>query len=199
VRNCCGGWAWGLMGGWMGLIVFLVAILLLGIALIVTDFSERGGGHAPKSVDQEPLDILAERYAMGGIDREELEERGQTLRAPSWSRMADALDAKPDGGASQATPPCQCIGGRAGRSGIALPRGQNCSAPDSLTAAGSARHPRSRRSEAGQPVCDGVGRGDSAPTGMTSAERASSLRDPGAQHGKPRRNEGNRTPSTTSP
>ncbi len=71
----------------MGLIVFLVAILLLGIALIVTDFSERGGGHAPKSVDQEPLDILAERYARGEIDREEFEERGQTLRAPFWSRM----------------------------------------------------------------------------------------------------------------
>ncbi len=88
MRNCCGGWGGGLMGGWMGLIVFLVlASVVVGIALIVGAYSQRGGGHARNSVDREPLDILAERYARGEIDREEFEERRQTLRAPSRSRI----------------------------------------------------------------------------------------------------------------
>ncbi|HYR61385.1 MAG TPA: SHOCT domain-containing protein [Actinomycetota bacterium] len=78
----------GLMGGWMGLIVFLVlATLVVGIALVVTAFSERGDRQARKSVDRDPQDILAERYAKGEIDREEFEERRQTLQAPSRSRI----------------------------------------------------------------------------------------------------------------
>ncbi len=86
--HCCGGWMGNPMGGWMGVIVFLVVLtLIVGIALIVTAFSQRGGGQAQKNLDREPLDILAERYAEGEIDREEFEERRQTLRAPSRSRM----------------------------------------------------------------------------------------------------------------
>ena len=86
--SCCGGWMGRLMGGWMSLIVFLaVASLVVGVALVVTAFSQHPGGPARKSVDREPLDILAERYARGEIDRTELVERGQTLRAPSRSRM----------------------------------------------------------------------------------------------------------------
>ena len=86
--SCCGGWAGGLIGGWLGLLVFLVAILGLGIAtVVVTASSQRGGAQAAKRGDREPLDILAERYARGEIDREEFEERRQTIRATSRSPL----------------------------------------------------------------------------------------------------------------
>ena len=78
--NCCGGWMGGFMGGWMGLILFVfLAILVVGVALVVTALSNRGAGKARKDAEREPLDILAERYARGEIDREDFEERRRTL------------------------------------------------------------------------------------------------------------------------
>ena len=67
--------------GWFGVaeVVVFLAILVVGVALVVTALSNRGAGKPRKDVEREPLDILAERYARGEIDREDFEERRRTL------------------------------------------------------------------------------------------------------------------------
>lgn len=75
----------GMMGaGWMGAPmvlwpVFLLALVVGGLWLLGRAFGDRSprpGGDA----DPRALSILEERFARGEIDREEFEQRRQTLQ-----------------------------------------------------------------------------------------------------------------------
>lgn len=75
----------GMMGaGWMGVpmvlwTVFLVAFVVGGLWLLARAFADRSprsGGDG----DTRALSILEERFARGEIDRDEFEDRRQTLQ-----------------------------------------------------------------------------------------------------------------------
>lgn len=76
--NCCGGLGFGMMVLWaIDLAAIVIGAILLVRALSHSDEqSDRGSVDAASG-----LDILEERFARGEIDRDEFEQRRQTLRS----------------------------------------------------------------------------------------------------------------------
>ncbi|MEE8188694.1 MAG: SHOCT domain-containing protein [Kiloniellales bacterium] len=73
-----GGWGW-MVGGPLMMILFVALIVAL-VVLVVRWLGGVGGGTARGPREKTPLDILEERFARGEIEREEFEQRRQTLR-----------------------------------------------------------------------------------------------------------------------
>ena len=74
----------GLGGGWMGIGMLLFwGLIIFGIVVLVRAFGGTSGFAAsqPRLRDKTPLDILAERYARGEIDKAEFEQKRSDLRA----------------------------------------------------------------------------------------------------------------------
>jgi putative membrane protein len=80
--NAMGSYGWGasLGWGWFGITHMLLwwLLLLLGIAVLAKWLFAPGGGEGGDP-GKRPLDILAERYARGGLDRVEYEKRKREL------------------------------------------------------------------------------------------------------------------------
>ncbi len=77
----CGPHMAGWHGGWGGMIVgpllmILVPVLLIAAVLLAV---RRFWTSSAQTVPQTPLDILKERFARGNIDKEEFEERRRIL------------------------------------------------------------------------------------------------------------------------
>ncbi|MEK7075857.1 MAG: SHOCT domain-containing protein [Patescibacteria group bacterium] len=70
------GHMWGIGGGIMMLVFWVVIILL--IVWVVKEF---GGSNCEKFHKKSALDILKERYAKGEIDKKEFEEKERDLKA----------------------------------------------------------------------------------------------------------------------
>lgn len=70
-----GGWGWG----WFGLIhtVLWWFLIILGIVVLVKWLS--GGASRKETPERRALEILAERYARGEINREEFEQKKKDL------------------------------------------------------------------------------------------------------------------------
>ncbi len=83
----CGPHMAGWHGGWGGMILGPLLMILVPVLLIVAVLfavrrfwpSSTGPSPAQPSVPQTPLDILKERFARGDIDKEEFEERRRIL------------------------------------------------------------------------------------------------------------------------
>lgn len=83
----CGSHMAGWHGGWGGMILGPLLMILAPVLLIVVllfavrRFSPSSTGLSPEqpTVPQTPLDILKERFARGDIDKEEFEERRRIL------------------------------------------------------------------------------------------------------------------------
>lgn len=80
--NPCGPYMMGWHGGWGGMILGPMLMLLVPVALIVALLLAARRfwpTSAQPTVPQTPLDILKERFARGEIDKEEYEERRRIL------------------------------------------------------------------------------------------------------------------------
>lgn len=73
-----GGWGW-MVGGPLMMILVVAAVVAL-VVLAVRWLGGAGTGPHRGSGEKTPLDILEERFARGEIEREEFEQRRQTLR-----------------------------------------------------------------------------------------------------------------------
>jgi putative membrane protein len=71
-----GGWGWG----WFGLIhtVLWWFLIILGI-VVLAKWLFGGGSSGRATPERRALDILAERYARGEIDKKEFEEKKRDL------------------------------------------------------------------------------------------------------------------------
>jgi putative membrane protein len=71
------GWGWGGMGfGVIGMALFWILLIVAIVALVNGSW----GGAAPSGRRQdEPLEILKQRYARGEIEREEFEQKRREL------------------------------------------------------------------------------------------------------------------------
>ncbi len=70
-------------GGWiLGpiMMILFVVLIVAVVVLVVRWLGAAGGGAAQGSRPKAALDILEERFARGEIDKEEFEQRRQTLR-----------------------------------------------------------------------------------------------------------------------
>ena len=84
----CGPHMAGWHGGWGGmvlgpLLMILVPVLLIVAVLLATRRfwpSSTGPSSTQANMPQAPLDILKERFARGDLDKQEYEERSQILR-----------------------------------------------------------------------------------------------------------------------
>ncbi len=84
----CGPHMAGWHGGWGGmilgplLIILVPVILIVAVLLVVRRFwpTSNGPSSAQPTVPQTPLDILRERFARGEIDKDEFEERRRILK-----------------------------------------------------------------------------------------------------------------------
>lgn len=78
---------WGYHGlgfgaGWMGLGMLLFwGLVIFAVVMLVRGFGGRSGFAGCHPRDKTPLDILAERYAKGEIDKSEFEQKRNDLRA----------------------------------------------------------------------------------------------------------------------
>ena len=77
---------WGMGGfGMMIMMIFFMAIIIIGAILIIRYFTaghgglSAGQGDGPVAAERDPLEILRERYAKGEIDTQEFEERKRIL------------------------------------------------------------------------------------------------------------------------
>jgi putative membrane protein len=72
-----GGWGWS----WFGLIHMVLwwFLIILGI-VVLAKWLFGGSGAGRGSPEQRALEILAERYARGEIDKKEFEEKKRDLR-----------------------------------------------------------------------------------------------------------------------
>ena len=76
--NCCGGLDFGMMVLW----AIVLAAIVIGAILLVGALSHFDEQSDQDSVDvASGLDILEEQFARGEIDRDEFEQRRQTLRS----------------------------------------------------------------------------------------------------------------------
>lgn len=83
----CGPHMMGWNGGWSGMILGPLLMILVPVILIVALLlaarrlwpSSTGPSSVQPEVPQTPLDILKERFARGEIDKEEYEERRRIL------------------------------------------------------------------------------------------------------------------------
>lgn len=84
-----GGPGWG---GWIVMILVMLAFWALVIFAVVAVFRGVGKGGAPveRSTSRDPLDVLGERFARGEIEADEYEARAQVLRGarPDATRKA---------------------------------------------------------------------------------------------------------------
>jgi putative membrane protein len=65
----------------MGLFMFLLwGFAILGFIVAVRWLVNRGKTGTPTAAEQTPLDLLKQRYAGGGIDREEFERMKKDLK-----------------------------------------------------------------------------------------------------------------------
>lgn len=72
-----GGWGWGGMGfGVIGMALFWILLIVAIVALMKGVW---GGGVPSGRRQNEPLDILKQRYARGEIEREEFEQKRRDL------------------------------------------------------------------------------------------------------------------------
>ncbi len=75
------GHMWG--GGWIlgpVMMILFVALIVAVVVLIVRWLGGAGGGATQAAKPKAALDIIEERFARGEIDKEEFEQRRQTLR-----------------------------------------------------------------------------------------------------------------------
>ncbi len=75
-----GNWAYGgpgFFGMGLGMLLFW-ALLIVGVIALLR-WLAAGSGRQPPSPDQSALDILAQRYARGEIDRTEFEQKRRDL------------------------------------------------------------------------------------------------------------------------
>lgn len=78
------GWWGGMMGfGFFGMILFWVLVVAGVVALVRLLFGWGPRGLPPAPRGQTALDVLAERYARGEIDRAEFEQKRRDLSALS--------------------------------------------------------------------------------------------------------------------
>ncbi len=70
------GSGWMLGFGWLFMVLFWVLIILGAVALTRSVFPT---GDSTKSGDRRPLELLKERYARGGISREQYEQMRRDL------------------------------------------------------------------------------------------------------------------------
>ncbi|MGD9471172.1 MAG: SHOCT domain-containing protein [Novosphingobium sp.] len=85
--NPCGPHMMGWHGGWGGMILGPLLMILVPVALIIAVLlavrrfwpSSTGPSSAQQTVLQTPLDILKERFARGDIDKQEYEDRRRIL------------------------------------------------------------------------------------------------------------------------
>jgi putative membrane protein len=82
----CGPQMMGWHGGWGGMIlgpllmILVPVLLIVAVLLAVRRFWPSSTGRSPaQTVPQTPLDILKERFARGDIDKQEYEERRRIL------------------------------------------------------------------------------------------------------------------------
>lgn len=68
---------WGMMG-WMGPVMLIVLLVLVGVVLWSVLNAGGGRDHRRRGGDS-ALDVLRERYARGEIDHDEFEERKRRL------------------------------------------------------------------------------------------------------------------------
>lgn len=70
---------WGGGWGWFGLIHMVLWWFLIILGIVVLAKWLFGGGPGRGSPEQRALEILAERYARGEIDKKEFEEKKRDL------------------------------------------------------------------------------------------------------------------------
>ncbi len=73
-----GGWAHWIFGPVM--MILFIAVIVAVVVLIVRWLGGAGGGATQAAKPKAALDILEQRFARGEIDKEEFEQRRQTLR-----------------------------------------------------------------------------------------------------------------------
>ncbi len=73
-----GGWAHWIFGPVM--MILFIALIVAVVVLIVRWLGGMGGGATQAAKPKAALDILEQRFARGEIDKEEFEQRRQTLR-----------------------------------------------------------------------------------------------------------------------
>ena len=73
-------WGYGGMGWGMGLGMLLFwGLVLVGVVALVRGLGPGADRHAPPPPNHGALDLLAQRYARGEIDREEYEQKRRDL------------------------------------------------------------------------------------------------------------------------
>jgi putative membrane protein len=70
-----GGWGWG----WFGLIHTVLWWFLIILGIVVLAKWLFGGASKPPAPERRALEILAERYARGEINKEEFEQKKKDL------------------------------------------------------------------------------------------------------------------------
>jgi putative membrane protein len=75
------GFGYGGGGFGIGMLLFW-GLIIFGVVMLVRGFGGRSCSHAsePRLSHRTPLDILAERYARGEIDKSEFEQKRNDLR-----------------------------------------------------------------------------------------------------------------------
>ena len=68
-------------GGGIGMLLFW-GLIIIGVVWLVRSFAAKpdSGTSEPKARDKTPLEILAERYARGEIDKAEFEQKRKDLK-----------------------------------------------------------------------------------------------------------------------
>ena len=80
------GFGFGFGGGGMGIGMLLFwGLIIAAIIVLVRGFSATSGGSEPRVRENTSLDILAERYARGEIDKSEFEKKRRDLEGSGAS------------------------------------------------------------------------------------------------------------------
>lgn len=72
-------WGFGMGLGWVFMILFWVAVIIVIIALVKWFFFSGFGGSSNQDRKETALEVLKKRYARGEIDKDEFEKKKRDL------------------------------------------------------------------------------------------------------------------------
>jgi putative membrane protein len=78
------GWGWWMLWGWLWMVLFWGAIVVLVVWAV-----QKLSGHSHNTGARSPLDVARERYARGEIGKEEFDQIRRDLSSTSGETIPD--------------------------------------------------------------------------------------------------------------